>query len=175
MANPHERYYARQLERLLGEPVSAVRKELGKFETAGLLSGSREGTVKYYAVNREFPVFEELKSLILKTQAMGDYLRVLIKHAHGVKLAFIYGSVAEGLESRDSDIDVMIVGTINPVILHRKISEIETALKREIQYSLMGEAEFAARNDEFIRRIVKGRKIFLIGNEQELRAIRKGR
>jgi predicted nucleotidyltransferase len=175
LTHPGEKFYARQLERLLDEPVSAVRRELNKLEKPGFLLSKHEIPVKYYWVNTRHPVYEEMKGLVLKTQAMGDYLRTLIKDTKGIVAAFIYGSVAKGEENSRSDIDLMVIGSIDPGFLHKKIVKIEHAIKRVIQYSLMRETEFRQRDDRFINRVVGDKKIFLIGSGSELKRLRAGR
>jgi len=171
ITNPDEKFYIRQLERLIKEPVSAVSRELQKLENSGLLSSKDGAHVKYYWVNKDYPIFDEIKKIILKTQGLGDKLRELINNVPGIKLAFIYGSVAKGEEKAASDIDLMIIGDIDSVRLHSKIGEIEDIIKRAINYNLMNEKDFKNRKTEFIKRVLKEKKIFLIGGEGELRKL----
>src|SRR3972149_5645390 len=105
VTNPNEKFYTRQLERLTKEPVSAVRRELQKLERAGFLLSSGGVHVKYYWINKSYPLFEEVRNIILKTQGLGSHLKELIKKTRGIKAAFIYGSVAKGEEQTTSDID----------------------------------------------------------------------
>lgn len=166
--NPDERFYIRQLERLAEEPVSAVRRELEKLEKSGLLLSKDEAKVKYYWVNKQNPIYEELKKIILKTQAIGSTLKNLVKKIPDIKIAFIYGSVAKGNESAVSDIDLMIIGSIDTMKIHLKISEIEDKIKRTINYTLIKEKEFRSKKTDFLRRVLKEKKIFLVGSENEL-------
>lgn len=69
--HPDEKFYIRQMERLIHEPVSAIRRELFKLEKSGLLSQNREANLKYYWINRQYPIFEEMRGIILKTQGLG--------------------------------------------------------------------------------------------------------
>ncbi|MBI5956786.1 MAG: winged helix-turn-helix transcriptional regulator [Chloroflexi bacterium] len=70
LSDPEAKLYTRQLERELGEPVNAVRRELERFEALGLLQSFKEGNLKYYTVNREFSIYPELRGIILKAQGM---------------------------------------------------------------------------------------------------------
>jgi len=171
ITNPDEKFYTRQLERLIKEPVSAVRRELQKLEKSGLLSSKKDANIKYYRVNKDYPIFDEIKKIILKTEGLGDKLRELIEKVPGVKLAFIYGSVAKGEEKAASDIDLMIIGDMDSVKLHSKISEIENTIKRPINYNLMNEEDFKNKKTEFVKRVLKEKKIFLIGKENEFRKL----
>jgi len=171
ITHPEDEFYIRQLERLSKEPVSAVSRELQRLERSGFLMSKQEANLKYYRVNKKYPIFEEIKKIILKTQGMGDTIRELIEGSPGIKLAFIYGSVAKGEERATSDIDLMIIGDMDSVKLHSKINEIEDVINRVINYSLINEKDFKKKKTGFIKRILKEKKIFLIGGEDELRRI----
>lgn len=170
-SNPADKFYMRQLERIIDEPISAVRRELKKLEKAGFLITSDEGRLKYFSVNKANPIYEELKKIVLKTQSIGETLRSLVKKTAGIKIAFIYGSVAKGGESVKSDIDLMIIGDIDGVKLHSRINEIEDKIKRPINYNLINEKEFKTKKSDFLKRVLKEKKIFLIGDEFELKRL----
>ena len=75
ITHPDDKFYTRQLERLIKEPVSAVRRELKKLENSGFFLSKEEANVKYYWVNKEYPIFEEIKKIIFnkkKIQACLD-------------------------------------------------------------------------------------------------------
>lgn len=169
-----ERFYTRQLERILKEPVSAVRRELKKLESAGLLAVTNEGRERYYVINRNNPIFPDLKNIVFKTQLSGDYLGSFLKKSCGIRLAFVYGSMAQGKEHGGSDIDIMVVGNIKPEVLHKQIRQMEELLHRQAQYTLLSSEEFAKRSDTYLKRVIKDKKIFLIGDNSELKAIREG-
>lgn len=170
-SNPRDRFYIRQLERLTGLQVNAVRRELKKLESAGFLFSKEEGNVKYFWLNTDNPIYEELKGIMFKTQVMGDTLKNLILKVPGIAVAFIYGSVAKGEERAASDIDLMVIGSIDSVELHSRISKIEEKIKRTINYHLMREKEFKSGKTPFLKRILDEKKIFLAGNEKDLRKL----
>lgn len=150
----------------LAEPINAVRRELGYLGKAGLLKSTYEGNLKYFAVNKQFPFYTELKKIILTTIAFGDYLRGELKPLAGLEEAFIYGSVARNQESERSDIDLFLIGNIKEEKVHRVISRIEKEIGREINYTLITRRELNQRirkQDPFIRRVLKEKKIKLKG------------
>lgn len=167
-SNPKDRFYIRQLERLTGLQVNAVRRELQKLESSGFLFSKEEGNVKYFWVNTKNPIYEEIKSIMYKTQIMGDHLKGLFRKIPAIKVAFIYGSVAKGEENALSDIDVLVIGTIGAKELHSKISKIEDETNRTINYTLMSEAEYKTKKTDFLKRVLMGKKIFLIGEENDI-------
>lgn len=66
-SNAGSAFYTREIARLTGEPLNAVRRELGYLEKAGLLHSYMQGNLKYYAVVKEFPVLAEWRKIILET------------------------------------------------------------------------------------------------------------
>jgi len=169
--NPSQRFYMRQLERIIGEPINAVRRELRILENSQLLLSKEEGNVKYYWVNKRNPIFEDLKRIILKTQALGSNLRDLFKNVSEINVVFIYGSVAKNEENIASDLDVIIIGNIDGVKLHSEISQIEDKIKRTINYNHISLKEFRMKKTAFLKRVIKEKKIFLVGNKDDLQKL----
>jgi predicted nucleotidyltransferase len=167
LMNQEKPFYVREVARLTGEPLNAVRRELANLEKAGLVTPRSEGTLKYYSVNKEFPFYPELKKIIYATVGIGEYLTTRLEKPEQIELAFIYGSVARGEEKADSDIDLFIVGDADEEVLHHLISEIERDTGRTINYTLMTRKEFDARiikSEPFIKRILAEPKMIIKGS-----------
>jgi len=60
-----DRYYLRELERLLGESLSPLRRQLVKLTNIGILITEEEANLKYYKLNKDFEGLEELRELVL--------------------------------------------------------------------------------------------------------------
>lgn len=167
LTNPQSRFYTREIAKITGEPLNAVRRELGYLEKAGLMKSHKEGNLKYFEVVKEFPFYLELKKIIYSTVALGDYLRDRLNGSVSIELAFIYGSVARNEEAQKSDIDLLVVGEIEEGELHGLISDIEKEIGREVNYTLMTRSEFDERRDRgepFLKRIIGEKKLVLKGN-----------
>jgi len=167
LTNPERAFYTREISKLTGEPLSAVRRELGHLEEAGLLKARTEGNLRLYQVVPEFPFFGELKRIIYGTIALGDRLRESLAAPEGVKLAFVYGSVARDEETGKSDIDLFVVGEIDEGELRELVEKIESDTGREVNYTLMAEKEFADRiatKEPFVSRVLGERKLALKGD-----------
>lgn len=134
LTNPDTRFYTRELARLLEKSPYGIQRELRRLERIGLLEAQAEANLKYYSVNKDFPIYAELKSIILKTAGMGDVLRGGLDQLGTVEEAFIYGSVAAGDEDGSSDIDLMIVGEVDLMRLSSVVSQFEDTIGREINY-----------------------------------------
>ena len=170
-SNPDKAFYLRGLERELDIPVSMLRKELIGLEKEGIFSSEKKGNLLYYSLNKNYPLFDELKSIVFKTVGIKANLVKLLSAIKGVETAFIYGSYAKNAENAKSDIDLFVIGSPNEDILLGKINKLEKALKREINYSIYSKADFEKKKttkDSFIDDLLINKKIFLIGDENEL-------
>jgi predicted nucleotidyltransferase len=174
-SHPDERYFVRQLTALMKEDSTNVSRELARLEKTGILVKNTEGKQKYYQANRQSPIFNELHGLILKTVGVADIIKKALEpRIADIKLAFIFGSVAKRAENRFSDIDLLVVGDITFGELVDIISTAEGALNRELNPVVYTLAEFNKRlseNHYFIRDILSGDKIFVVGDENELKAL----
>ena len=72
VGNPEGEYYIREIERTTQADFRSVRLELGRLEKAGLLHSRRVANLKYYALNKDYPFYPELKSIMAKTREWED-------------------------------------------------------------------------------------------------------
>lgn len=66
--NAERKFYSRELAKLTGEHHNAIWRELNHLERIGFLFSENKTNIKYYSVNKGFPLFEELKTIIVKTE-----------------------------------------------------------------------------------------------------------
>jgi len=166
LTNPNRAFYVREIAKLTGEPLNAVRRELGYLEKAGLVRSRREGNLKLYSVVKEFPFYSELKRIIYSTIGLGDYLKAKLQDSKQIELAFIYGSVAKDEETAKSDIDLLVVGNVDEEELHELVSEVESDIGRSVNYTLMSKTEFSRRlktAEPFVKRVMAEKKVILKG------------
>jgi len=171
--HPDQRFYQHQIIQKIGHGSGAVQRELRQLTSAGILSRTVEGHQTYYQANRGCPFYEELRGLIRKTFGVGQVLQAALQPiAPLVRLAFVYGSVAGGRETASSDIDLMLVGdgiSLDAVIA--ALAGAQREIGREVNPTVYREEEFCrklAAGHHFLSSVVRGPKIFLIGDETEL-------
>ncbi len=71
LTSPTKRYHSRELARLTGEHQNAIWRELQRLEEVGLLRSEAKGNRKEYIISRQFPLYPELRRLILKASGHG--------------------------------------------------------------------------------------------------------
>lgn len=166
LSHPEKRLYIREIERLIGRDVKAVQRELRNLDSIGLLTSEEVGNRKYYQVNEDWFLYDEVKNMVFKTTGVQGALKAAIAGLHGIDLALIYGSYAQGSEGKESDVDVMIVGNPDMGTLNDAISELEQRLDREINYTVFDKPEFEQRRkekDPFVVKVLREKKIMLKG------------
>lgn len=169
--NPSQKYYLRELERMLGYSAGNIRRELLRFQSDNLFSTQKTANLLYYSVNTEHPLFEELKSIIAKTVGVEGSLRKSLSSIKRIKMSFIYGSFASKSQKSASDIDIMIIGDPEISDLNEGIARLEKKLKREINITLYSLEEYKAKKKSksgFILDLLKNPKIILTGKEDDL-------
>ncbi len=166
--NPQGRFYLREVCRRIHKPTNSVSAELSRLAQAGLLTSERQANLLYYAVNTKCPIYSEGKSIVLKTEGLGDLLRAALSKQSGIRFAFIYGSYAKGLERPGSDIDLMLIGEVKPASIAPAIKKLEARIGREVNYSIYPPDEFLrTKNKGFISDVRHGQKIMLVGVADE--------
>ncbi len=167
MMNPQKEMFVREISRATNENINSVRRELSNLEEIGLLISTKKGNMKYYILRKDFPIYEELKNIILKTEGVSKIIKDNLNEIGEINYAFIYGSFASGDANPMSDIDVFLIGDIDEDQLIKEVLEIEQILSREINYISFSKKEFEQRiqaNDPFILNVLKEPKIMIIGD-----------
>lgn len=169
--NPDSKFYLREIARHIGKDAAGIKRELDSLVKIGLLAMEKRGIQKYYSADKNSPIFSEMKGLIFKTTGAQGSIKAALSRLKGVRTAFIYGSFAKGSEKEESDINLLVVGQVNITELNDVVMGLEEKLQRDIDYLVFDEQEYRKRKesrDPFIRNILKGKKIFLVGKEDEL-------
>jgi predicted nucleotidyltransferase len=171
-SRPGEKLYLREVSRLIKADVRSVKQELDRLQRLGFLTSEASGNRRYLQVNESFPLYPELKAMALKTMGLGEALRAALADIGGIDFAFVYGSVAKGKEKAESDLGLFVLGSISGPILHKALAKAKAALNREINTSRFGLDELKKRlkkGGHFLSDIMKGKKIFVLGTENEFR------
>ncbi|MFH1424436.1 MAG: nucleotidyltransferase domain-containing protein [archaeon] len=169
--NPQGDFYLSDLARTTGTAPIQTSKELENLESLNLVERKKVGKLTFYSINKNAPIYEDIKNIFLKTDSLGNFLRTRLKN-YEITHALIFGSFAAGEERKDSDVDLLIVGDINENALVKTVRECEKSLKREINYILWNRKEFEKRAREghhLLRDIKEKSMIMLAGDENEFR------
>jgi predicted nucleotidyltransferase len=168
-------FYTRQIAREVDASVGAVQRELENLSKVGLIVRNSVGSQVFYQANRDTPIFREMQGLVNKTVGIFSVLRsALHPLAKRVLVAFVYGSVARKEETAQSDVDLLVVGKATLEEVLSRLSTVEKTIRRPINPTVYSVAEFKSKlasGNHFLTAVLKGEKIFVLGDEDELRKV----
>lgn len=172
LLQPGRWLHLREISRLTDSTAGTMKKELDRLHGAGLLEKRRVGNQLQFTANLQHPVFQELSALLRKTVGLADVLtQALIPAADRITVAFVFGSVARSADTADSDVDVLIIGSVEFGEAVNLLYAAQATLHREINPKVFGAEEWCAKlqaGSSFILDVLAKPKIFLIGNPHDL-------
>jgi len=168
-------FYTKQILDAVKIGRGTVQRELKNLTDTGIIIREVQGRQVYYRANARCPIFDELKGIVRKTFGVADVIRQsLAAKANKMRVAFIFGSVARSTDDRRSDIDLMVVGKISFGDVVSLLTPAEQKLGREVNPVVYPIAEFKRKVKEdhhFVKTVLEDEKIFVIGDEDELRKL----
>ncbi|HXU36553.1 MAG TPA: nucleotidyltransferase domain-containing protein [Blastocatellia bacterium] len=170
---PGRELHVREIERQSGLADATVRQELKRLSRLGVVEARRDGNRTYYHANARHPLYPDIRNLVLKTSGLVALLRDALAHP-GVRLAFVFGSLANGSDNAESDVDLFLIGTTSLRQLGRLLSSVSAKVGREINPHAFTAEEFMRRKkarDHFVSTVLRGPKMFVVGSEDELEAM----
>ena len=171
--HPDESFYLRQLVRITGAGNGATQRELKQLSGAGLVTCKTVGRQTFYQANRSSPVFPEMRRLLLKSSGARDVLREALSPLNDkIEVAFVYGSIAAERDKTGSDLDLMIIGSVEFDEVIPQLGKAQEKLRREINPSVYPSEEWRLKvssGNHFLKSVLSGRKVFVIGTERDLR------
>lgn len=169
-ADPEKEYYLREIGKHLAKEPGTFQRSIDKLVQEGILLSENRANLRYFRLNKNYPLYEELKRIISKTFGIEAKLKKLVDNLTEVECAFIFGSVAKNEEYSGSDIDLLLIGSADQDYLTNRINELETELCREINYHVYGKQELIEKlrsKNEFLTRVFSEPKLILKGNVDE--------
>lgn len=176
-ADPEREWHVRGLAREVGDSPGNVRRELLRLAGAGYLRRRSQANLVLYKLDSSHPLYPELRALVSKIVGAESLVGEALAGLTGVRLAFVYGSFASASERPGSDLDVMVVGRPAARDVHRALRPVEDALRREVNYVVLDEEEFARRwreNDGFLRDVLSGPVRIVVGSPGDLETLTDG-
>ncbi|MDD5667426.1 MAG: nucleotidyltransferase domain-containing protein, partial [Actinomycetota bacterium] len=142
---------------------------------AGVILRFERGNQVFYQANKDSPIFSDLKSLLVKTAGMSDVIRASLSDLEDkIRVAFIYGSFADGTDTAQSDVDIFVIGDISLREVVSRLRDAQVTIGREINPTTYSAGEFREKlqaGHHFVSSIYGTSKIFLVGNEDELKGL----
>jgi predicted nucleotidyltransferase len=168
--NPTARHHLRDLAERLSADPSNLSKELRRLQREGLFRSEVSGRQKYFQLNRQYPLFDEVRRIVGKTIGAVATIRESVKKIEGIDEAYLYGSFARNQQDATSDIDILVIGDPREELLVQAVQKLERQLGREINYTVLTPKEFETRRtrkDAFLESVWHNKRIPLIAPDEE--------
>jgi DNA-binding transcriptional ArsR family regulator len=165
--------HLREIERQVSLSLGTIRQDLQKLVKLDLVTTRRDGNRLYYRANTEHPLYPDIRKLVLKTAGLVEILKSVLDQ-EGVKVAFVFGSLASNREKAASDVDLMVIGAVGLRTLSSWLSGVSEQIGREINPHTMTVEEFCRRKEtgnHFLPNVLESPKLFIVGNENDLAAM----
>ena len=161
--NPTERFYLREIARLVGKNAAGVKRELDNLYRMGIVNVEPLGNLRYYRVNPDCYLYPELRGLIVKALGVEGTLKSILRAAESVSAAFLYGPCVQ--DQKANIVDLLLVGQTTPT-LETRFREAEAKLGKTIRATFLDEKvyrEWTRKGDARLSNMIAGKRITLKG------------
>ena len=163
--NTAEELYTNQIVSKFGLDKRNLVKKIKELEKEGIIKSREMGNIRLFSINKDYPLYKEYKTIILKSSGIETELKELLKKQKKVSEAYIFGSYATDKMGEHSDIDVLVVGGHSIYNLQKEVDKLQKLYGREINIVNMDEKDYnnkKKKNDPFVNKILKGKHIKII-------------
>ena len=170
-SNPDKRYYLAEVAKILGKESANYQRYIEKMISDGILCEERIGNMRFFWLNKDYQLYNEIKAMVSKTIGIEAQLREIIEKINTIETAFIFGSFATDKFNSNSDIDLFIIGEVNEDNFIEEITKLEMQISRDINYHIYKKQELVEKfaNNSFINNVFSNKMILLKGNLNEFR------
>lgn len=192
LANPDEAYYVRELTRVVGAQINAIRRELSNLVDLGILQINEQKNIekdlddlksgkvfrkgirgverKYYQLNKKFVLYNELRNLFAKMKGLSREAFVQnIQDLGSITLLLLSGLF---IQDSSAEVDVLVVGDISPEGMQDIINQYNESVSRDINYTLLTNDEFRYRQevvDRFLYNILQNTNNIIVVDKRHER------
>lgn len=150
LRNPEESFGLKEVNKRIKSDARVCRRQMKKLENINLLNSRVKDKRKVYFVNSDFDFYNELRTLVLKSNpASREKILSRLKTLGRIKLAILAGIF---LNAENSRVDLLVVGdNIKKRKLSNFLRDLEAEVGKEIDYVVFSSGDFNYRYDMFDR------------------------
>lgn len=163
LLHPEEEFFIRELTRKLDEQINSIRRELDNLKKIGLLKSRLRNRKKYYIVNKDFLIYNELRDMFIKASTNDEQMARVISKMGEVDFLLLSGIFV----GRDSSVDLLLVGEVDKNKLQEYLDK-SFAGKKDIKFTLISTKDFLYRiecKDKFVKDILEADKSIVLINK----------
>lgn len=169
--NIDQTFFLREVVRLTGEEVNAVKRELDILFGAKVLNRERRTNKVFYGLNKNYALYDEFLRIFAKDTTLSKLIYKNMSALGKVKFIAVSTKFAKKQAIKEDEIYVLFVG----ILVLPEVESIMQAARHDlgwdINYTVMAEDELQFRkrnNDPFIWKFLRSPKIMYVGLEEDL-------
>lgn len=175
---PDQSFYTNEIVRWAKMGKGTITRELAKLVSVGVIVMTQTGNQNHYQVNPSCSIYEELLGIVKKTFGLVDVIYSTLSTVENqIDFSFIYGSIAKGEESANSDIDLLVVTeSLAYADIITVLNEAEELLGRPINPSIYTKEQIQDKLKQkniFITRVMEQPKLWVKGDDDDIRKFRE--
>jgi len=165
--------HLRGLERKTKLSCPALLHELRLLTNMQLITAEQDGNMVKYSANHRHFLFSTISELIHKAEGEEGLLRRVFASSPA-DVVFIFGSVAKGTCTPESDLDLCVIGNMDLYAVSSALCKVADDIPREINPYVLPCSEWTRRlksGDHFLKELMASPKIYIKGGEDGLAAM----
>lgn len=173
--NPGQETILSQLVHATDKALIQVQRTLKRLIETGIVLKTTHNRKTAYKVDETHIAYDDLRHLVLKAKIFSDTFKEDIATFRGkVDYGFIFGSVAKGTNTKESDIDIFLVGNLTYEDVGPFMFHLGSHLVQEVNVVIFLPSRFQneiENKSSFVEAILHSPKIWLFGDKSEFEKI----
>lgn len=154
---------------MVGTEINAVRRELLRLSSAGLLHKRHSGNRLYYEVAKDYMFLNPLTKILACEYGFGGEI---VKHKTDLgdpRFAMVSLEFLKGRVSHQNQVDLILVGKVNLPFLAELVQKEQSRIEHEVNYMALSDEEFSfqkSKRDPLLMSAIGQARVILWGDEE---------
>lgn len=163
-------FFIRELCRDTDEQINAVRRELMNLEALTILKSYEQNKKKYYAMNRNCVIYNEIREMFLKSYNVLNPVKEFFKGRKNLDLVTISETILDFRnETTNNIVDIFIIGELDKIEFNNFLEK--SFFGKKVKYAIMSLEDFTNRleyNDKLVLSILGQKGNFFLRDRLEI-------
>jgi len=162
--NPKRSLYLKELADILDIDKGNLSRYLNSLVSEGLLKTEISGRQKYFSLDLSYHLLSKLKKMLISEISPEAALRDILSGIRDLQHAYLFGSYVSGNFHKDSDLDLLLVGAHDLMLVRQKLASLQKRLGREINIVDYSPADYKEKLKEtggFLEKVSRSPKLIL--------------
>jgi len=163
LAHPARAFSYTELRISSGCLAKLLKETLKELDKMDFLSVSLKNHIKYYQMNKRFPLYAELVNLLRKVKKVPDDL--MARNAAKVGDCKLVALTGLFVGKPRIETDLLFVGKISPTRLRKVIQLAEKFAEQDVNYTVFTSQEYEYRkimSDRFLKNILENEPVLVV-------------